>query len=92
MKKGLISAALAVSVAASGIVYPATAQVTDIDGDTATVSTRTGYTYTMPAEDYIPGDLVSLLMLDTGKPGRISDDTILSDRFSGWTTRDIRDN
>ena len=89
MKTGLISAAIAVSVAASGIVYPATAQVTDIDGDTATVATSTGYKYQMPAEDYDTGDLVSLLMLDTGKPGRISDDTILTARFSGWTKADI---
>lgn len=90
MKKGLISAALAVSVAASGVIYPATAQVTAIDGDTATVSTSTGYEYQMPAEDYDTGDLVSLLMLDAGKWGKIADDTILTARFSGWTKADIR--
>ena len=90
MKKGIISAAIAVSLAASQIIYPTTAQVTEIDGDTATVSTSTGYTYTMPAEDYAEGDLVSLLMLDAGHFGRIADDTILSARFAGWTAEDIR--
>lgn len=90
MRKTIISAALAVSIAASGIIYPATAVVTDISAGTATVSTSTGYTYEMPAEDYNTGDLVSLLMLDAGKWGRIDDDTILSARFSGWTAADVR--
>jgi len=90
MKKSIAAAALAVSVAASGIIYPATAQVTAISGDTATVTTSTGYSYTLPAEDYDTGDLVSLLMLDSGKWNRIDDDTILSARFSGWTTADVR--
>ena len=91
MRKGLIIAAsLAVSIAASGIVYPTTAAVTAIDGDTATVTTSTGYTYTMPSEDYDTGDLVSLLMLDSGKWGKIADDTILTARFSGWIAADVR--
>lgn len=83
-KTGLISAVLAVSIAASGIIYPATMRVSDIDGDTATLETSTGYTYTVEAEDYMLGDIVSCVMLDTGKPGSIKDDTILSHRFSGW--------
>ena len=91
MRKTIIAASLAVSVAASGIIYPTTASVTAIHGDTATVATSTGYTYTMPAEDYDTGDLVSLLMLDAGKWGRIDDDTVLSARFSGWTLAEIDD-
>ena len=90
MKKGIISAAIAVSLAASQLIYPATAIVTDIDAGTATVATSTGYTYEMPAEDYAEGDLVSLLMLDAGHFGRIADDTVLAARFSGWTAEDIR--
>ena len=90
MKKSIAAAALAVSIAASGIIYPTTAAVTAISGDTATVTTSTGYEYQLPAEDYDTGDIVSLLMLDSGKWGRIDDDTILSARFSGWTTADVR--
>ena len=90
MKKGIISAAVAVSLAASQLIYPATGMVTEIDAGTATVATSTGYEYRMPAEDYAEGDLVSLLMLDAGKWGKIADDTILSARFSGWIAADVR--
>lgn len=83
-RAGLIAASLAVSIAASGIVYPATMRVCDIQDGTATLETSTGYTYQVDAEDYLLGDIVSCVMLDTGKPGNIKDDTILSHRFSGW--------
>jgi len=82
-KTTLTALAMAASVAASGLIYPTTLQVTDITGDIATTATSTGYRYGIPAEDYEIGDLVSALMFDGGVPGKIDDDLILSARYAG---------
>ena len=71
---------------ASQLIYPTTLVITELDYDTNTVylETSTGIAYCMTGcEDYVIGDLVSVLMFSNNTE-YISDDTILSARYSGW--------
>ena len=66
--------------------YPATMVVTEINPttDVVTMETATGHIYEMTgAEDYMVGDLVSLIMDDKGTAD-ITDDEILDARYAGW--------
>ncbi len=69
---------------ATNSLYPAAMEITEISGDVVTMETATGYTYTMTgSEDYMEGDLVSLIMFDNGTEV-ITDDIIVSARYSGY--------
>lgn len=79
--------ALVVQISAAGLIYPATMEIVEIDraADVVTVETATGFLYQFDgAEDYTRGDLVSLLMWSNGTQV-ITDDVIITARYSGWT-------
>ena len=83
MKKLLATIA---AIIAAGLIYPTTMQVTDIDynNDVVTVETATGFVYQFEGtEDYTEGDLVSCIMFSNGTAD-ITDDIILSVRYSGF--------
>lgn len=85
MKRIVVVAALCAALASSSLFYPATMVVDSIDGDTVTLATATGHLYEMAgAEDYEPGDLVSAIMFTNATP-RITDDAIITARYSGFT-------
>lgn len=80
MKKLLATIA---AIIATGLIYPATMQVTDVTNDLVTMETATGFVYQMQADDYNKGDLVSLVMFSNGTTD-ITDDIILVARYSGF--------
>lgn len=70
--------------------YPATMKVIAINpnADVVTMETATGHMYEMAGvEDYLVGDLVSLIM-DDKETADITDDEILSARYAGWWIED----
>ncbi len=79
-------AALATAAAlATGTLYPATMEITNISDNVVTMETATGHIFEMSGpEDYEIGDLVSLVMDDNGTPDDITDDSIISARYSGF--------
>ena len=82
--------ALGVAVGASTMIaptyYPTTTVVTEVNTETVKVRTFSGIEYTIPAEgeDWIEGDVASLIMEESGRPNDITDDTIIVARYSGW--------
>lgn len=84
MKKLLISLALAASVAASGLMYPATMICTDVSGDLVTMQAASGDVFQMRGDGWNKGEVVSLLMWSEGTPDDVTDDIILSARHSGF--------
>lgn len=83
----LTTIAAAAAIAATTTFYPATMEITNISGDVVTMETATGHIYEMTgAEDYLPGDLVALIMDDNGTPDDITDDAIISARYAGYWT------
>lgn len=87
MKKLLASLALAGSLVASGLIYPTTMVVDELDyqNDIVRLQTATGFVYEMEGtEDYIEGDMVSLIMFTNGTK-YIMDDIILDARYAGWS-------
>lgn len=82
--------ALGVAVGASTMVaptyYPTTTVVTEVNAETVKVRTFSGIEYTMPneGEDWVEGDIASLIMKESGMPNDITDDTIITARYSGW--------
>lgn len=82
--------ALGVTVGACTIVsptyYPTTTVVTEVNAKTVKVRTFSGIEYTMPneGEDWIEGDIASLIMEENGTPDDITDDNIIVARYSGW--------
>lgn len=81
MKKLLVTIA---AIIAAGLIYPTTMQITDISGDVVTLETSTGFVYQFTgAEDYSENDLVSCIMFSNGTTN-ITDDIILSARYSGF--------
>lgn len=92
MKKTLTAlAAIALLVTpAYAATYPATMKVIAINPatDLVTMKTATGHMYEMTGvEDYLVGDLVSLIMDDKGTAD-ITDDEILSAHYAGWWIED----
>lgn len=78
----LVAASIA---AASLIFYPATMTVTSVQNDVVTMETSTGHIYEMEgAEDWMAGDVASLIMSDNGTPEDITDDVIMSARYTGY--------
>lgn len=87
LKTALVTLAAVVQIAAAGLIYPTSAAIVEIDraADLVTMETATGHIYQMTgAEDYERGDLVALLMWSSYTE-TITDDVIISARFSGWT-------
>ena len=82
--------ALGVAVGASTMIaptyYPTTTVVTEGNAETVKVRTFSGIEYTMLAEgeDWIEGDIASLIMKESGRPNDITDDSIVTARYSGW--------
>ena len=69
------------------LIYPQTYIITEIDkaNDLITIETCTGYEYQFyGVEDYYEGDLVSCIMYTNGTE-TITDDVILTHRYSGVT-------
>lgn len=78
--------AIVLALAAAGFIYPATMEVVHIDNESDEVylMTYTGFVYVMTGtEDWMEGDIASLLMFSNGT-STIQDDVIISSRFSGW--------
>jgi hypothetical protein len=83
MKKLLATIA---AIIAAGMIYPTTMVVTNVNysTDVVTIETATGFTYQFEGvEDYTEGDLVSCIMYNN-KTTNITDDVILSVRYSGF--------
>lgn len=87
---GLISALLISGVSASNVdnvgVYADTMVVTEVDyeGDVVTIADFNGFEWQFEGcEDWIEGDVCSVLMCDNGTEV-IFDDVILSTTYSGW--------
>ncbi len=88
MKKKIAAIVTAAGLMAAGTIYPTTCTVTNCDttSDLVTMSTATGYLFQIEGvEDNWPGDLVSCIMFDSFTPNDITDDIILSYRYSGTT-------
>lgn len=78
----------ALSISAHAEIYPKTARIVNIrlEGtkDVVTLEDSNGFTWEYDGvEDYYLGDLVSLIMDDNGTE-IISDDKIISHRYSGY--------
>lgn len=88
MKRKIIGAFLGLTAGAflqSGTVYPAALQVTDTaDGIRCVTSTGIEYHIAADAEDIHPGDLLAVVMHDSGTPDDVHDDTVLLYRYSGY--------
>ena len=88
MKKTLaaLAAIALLATPAYAATYPATMKVIAISPttDVVTMETATGHMYEMTGvEDYLVGDLVSLIM-DDKETTEIADDEILDARYAGW--------
>lgn len=81
---------LGVTVGASATIastyYPTTTVVTEVNTETVKVKTFSGIEYTMPndGEDWLEGDIASLIMEENGTPNDITDDTVVVARYGGW--------
>lgn len=85
-KKIILAVLSATALLKSGILYPTTMQVIDLDykNDIVTVENATGFTYQFyGCEDYYVDDLVSMVMFNNGTD-IITDDIIISARYSGY--------
>ena len=79
----MIKAMLVASII--GALYPETMVVTNLntENDIVTMETSTGFIYEMDGvDDYMVGDLVSLIMDDNGTAD-IRDDRIVSAQYAG---------
>lgn len=88
MKKMMILILILMMIApvAHAELYPMTARVYMVDEftDTVTVETFMGFLFSFEGvEDWAEGDCCALIMDDCGTAG-ISDDLIVSARYSGW--------
>lgn len=97
MRKLFIAALFAITLLTAGCSknnpissenYPVTLIVTRVneETDTVTTSTATGFVYEFSGvEDWIVGDLCSVIMNDNGTPETIADDQIEKYQYSGYT-------
>ena len=94
MKRTTLAAlATVAALASSGAIYPQTMQVINVNesADLVTMTTATGHIYEMTgAEDWQPGDLAALLMYNSGTPDKITDDQIITARYTGTPADFIR--
>ena len=83
----LISASFFTVRPTKSYVYPQTAQVSNLDyaTNTVTITTATGISYSFSGiEDYTIGDLVSVIMDSNNTKDYILDDKILKVQYSGF--------
>lgn len=79
--------ALVTGLALSGIIYPTTCIVTEVNYDTDTVymETATGIEYAFTGtEDWVEGDLCGCIMYNSCTPETILDDEIIVTRYVGY--------
>ena len=71
-------------------VYPRTAIVSSIENDAVVVTDSVGFDWVFSgSEDYMIGDVVSLVMDDNRTPDSILDDKIVDVLYSGFTAKDL---
>ena len=92
MKEKLMAVALVVALLASGTIYPQTFIVTDVYGNEVILATSGGHEYVYAISDkdladYIPGDVVSAVMYNSGTRGDVTDDVIMQLSPSGFSVR-----
>lgn len=83
------AAAAAVITYATATMYPTAGVVTAAGPEVATVRLYTGpegsaVSITNTDADYMPGDVVALLMHDNATPDDLTDDVPLMARYIGW--------
>lgn len=86
MLKNIVTAlSIAACLASSGLIYPATMEVTEITDELVTFATSEGFEYQEynDGSDYFVGDLASMLMFSCGTRD-ITDDIIIRSRYSGF--------
>lgn len=86
IKTTLAAVGLAAMLAASGVIYPQTCIVVDVDvaADVVTIETAMGYRFEFGGvEDWIEGDLCACIFYNAMTDNTITDDQILSVRYSG---------
>lgn len=75
----------ALGINSGAALYPETMVITDINQDTVTAETATGFEFSFSGtEDYTTGDIISCIMSDNGTAETITDDIILSVQYSGF--------
>jgi len=75
----------ALGINSGAALYPETMVITDINQDTVTAKTATGFIYSFSGtEDYTTGDIISCIMNDNGTEDNITDDIIISVQYSGF--------
>jgi len=86
MFKLTIAALIAtLNINSSAALYPETMVITDINQDTVTAETATGFVFSFSgSEDYSTGDIISCIMSDNGTAETITDDIILTVQYSGF--------
>ena len=92
VRKRIAALATTMVLLANGIIYPATAVVTNIDydSDTFTVTKANGHVYEVEGvEDLQVGDVMSLLMFNNFTGTDTTDDEVISARYSGFIASDI---
>jgi len=85
MKKMICGIVAAISLIGSGVFYPDTMKITEIDRehDLVICETATGFEYAFyGAEDYQPGWLVSVIMFNS-LTDTVLDDEIVAARYAG---------
>lgn len=85
MKKMICGIVAALSLISSGVFYPDTMKITEIDreNDLVICETSTGFEYAFyGAEDYQPGWLVSVIMFNN-LTDAVLDDEIVAARYAG---------
>ena len=92
MKEKLMAVAVVVALLASGTIYPQTFVVTDVYGNDVILATSGGHEYVYSVldkdlPDYIPGDVVSAVMYNSGTSGDVTDDVIMKLSPSGFAVR-----
>ena len=82
MKKKLAALSIIGGLIANGVIYPATGLVIETT-DTATIETANGHCYLIDAEDNEEGDILACIMYNSGTPADVTDDIILTYRYTG---------
>lgn len=93
MKKMVVAGLIGMLVTATGCigllktqVYPRSGVVTGVVGDEITVTDFSGrtYTFTDANEDWLTGDICSMVMWKNFTQNTVYDDTVLQARYDGW--------
>ena len=94
MDKIAVMLALIMMLAHAGVIYPQTMVIDTVErvGEyeyNVTMRTSTGIAYTYTAEDgdIEPGDVMSAIMYNNSTPDDVTDDDILTMRYTGFYQR-----